>query len=74
MDMEKQRRRVIRAAFQTAFSGEAGEIVMCHLEDFAHFNDTALAPDPRLQDYIAGRRAVVCEIKNIISSREPEQE
>ena len=65
-----ERQNLIRNAFQTAFDGEAGRIVLAELAKFAGADQAPFCADPRMQEYMQGRRSVYCEIVKIINSKE----
>lgn len=66
----RERANLIRNAFQTAFDGEAGRIVLAELAKFAGADQAPFCADPRMQEYMQGRRSVYCEIVKIINSKE----
>ena len=67
---QQERRDLVRNAFQTAFDGEAGRIVLAELAQFTDADKAPFRPDARAQDYMQGRRSVYCEIIRIINSKE----
>jgi len=70
----QERQNLIRNAFQTAFDGEAGRIVLAELARFAGADQAPFCADPRMQEYMQGRRSVYCEIIRIINSKEVHNE
>lgn len=71
---QQERRDLVRNAFQTAFDGEAGRIVLAELAKFAGADQAPFCADPRMQEYMQGRRSVYCEIIRIINSKEVHDE
>ena len=65
--MDKKQKREM---FCRTFNSESGRIVLDILKDYAHYQDGAFYHDARLQDYMQGRRSVVCEILNILEEQE----
>lgn len=65
--MDKKQKREM---FCRTFNTESGRMVLEYLKDYVHFQDGAFYHDPRLQDFMQGRRSVVCEILNNLEEKE----
>lgn len=65
--MDKKQKREM---FCRTFNSESGRIVLEYLKKYVHFQDGAFYHDARLQDFMQGRRSVVCEILNTLEEKE----
>ena len=51
------------------FSGDSGKAALQLLTDFARADTAEFVTDPRLADYLQGRRSVICEIRRILREK-----
>lgn len=53
-------------AIAQCFSTEAGMIALAALSRFAEADHADFIQNPRLMDYLQGRRSVICQIKEVL--------
>ena len=49
-----------------AFATESGAVALEYLAEFARADEADFYGDPRMADYLQGRRSVICEIRRIM--------
>ena len=56
-----------KLAIAQCFSTEAGTIALAALSRFAEADHADFIQNPRLMDYLQGRRSVICQIKEVLN-------
>ena len=59
-----------KCALQRAFSTDDGRVALAYLARFARADEAEFCADPRLSEYIQGRRSVVLEIRKVFNNPE----
>lgn len=55
-----------KLAIAQCFSGETGALALAALSRFAEADHADFIQNPRLMDYLQGRRSVICQIKEVL--------